>query len=44
MVYNLKPVTLRGIESRGMLLTAEKGNKLTMLSTIEEIESRSIIS
>lgn len=44
MVYNLKPVTLRGIESRGMLLTAEKGKKLTMLSTLEDIESGATVS
>lgn len=44
MVYNLKPVTLRGIESRGMLLTAEKGKKLTMLSTLEDIADGATIS
>lgn len=44
MVYNLKPVTLRGVESRGMLLTAEKGKKLTMLSTLEDIQSGATIS
>lgn len=44
MVYNLKPVTLRGVESRGMLLTAEKGKKLTMLSTLQDIESGATIS
>lgn len=44
MVYNLKPVTLRGIESKGMLLTAEKGKKLTMLSTLEDMESGAKIS
>ncbi len=44
MVYNLKPVILRGVESRGMLLTAEKGKKLTMLSTLQDIESGATIS
>ncbi len=44
MVYNLKPVTLRGIESKGMLLTAEKGKRLTMLSTLEDIESGATVS
>lgn len=44
MVYNLKPVTLRGIESKGMLLTAEKGEKLTMLSTLEDVESGATVS
>lgn len=44
MVYNLKPVTLRGVESRGMLLAAEKEKKLTLLSTLEDIEGGATIS
>ncbi len=44
MVYNLKPVTLRGVESRGMLLAAEKRKKLTLLSTLEDIEGGATIS
>ena len=32
VVANLKPVILRGIESNGMLLTAELGDKLVLLS------------
>lgn len=39
LVYNLKPVKLRGIESHGMILAADKGKKLTMVSTLEEIKS-----
>lgn len=39
LVYNLKPVKLRGIESHGMLLAADKGKKLTMVSTLDEIKS-----
>lgn len=37
MVYNLKPVKLRGIESNGMILAAQKGKKLTLISTLDEI-------
>ena len=33
VVKNLKPVKLRGIESNGMLLTAEKGKKLELLNS-----------
>lgn len=39
MVYNLKPIKLRGIESHGMILAADKGKKLTLVSTLEEIKS-----
>lgn len=45
VVANLKPVKLRGIESRGMILAAEdKEGNLTMLSTLEDIEDGSIVS
>lgn len=37
MVYNLKPVKLRGVDSNGMILAAQKGKKLTLISTLEEI-------
>lgn len=36
-VTNLKPTKLRGIESNGMLLTAESGDTVTLLSTHEEV-------
>ena len=39
LVYNLKPVKLRGIESHGMILAADKGKKLTLASTLEDIVS-----
>lgn len=39
VVYNLKPVELRGIESQGMILAAEKGKKLTLVSTLEDIKN-----
>jgi len=42
IVANLKPVTLRGIESKGMILTAESGDKLALLTA--DIEDGSIIS
>lgn len=43
-VTNLKPVKLRGVESSGMLLAASKGKKLTLVSTLEDINSGAIIS
>ncbi|WP_353095571.1 methionine--tRNA ligase [Tissierella praeacuta] len=45
VVTNLKPVKLRGIESKGMILAAEdKNGKLSLLSTLEDLESGAIIS
>ncbi len=44
VVANLKPVKLRGVDSNGMLLTAEIGDKLTLLSTLEDIESGAFVS
>ena len=44
MIYNLKPVVLRGMESNGMILAAEKGKKLTLLSTLEDIADGATIS
>lgn len=39
LVSNLKPVNLRGIESHGMILAADKGKNLTLISTLNEIKS-----
>ena len=36
-VTNLLPAKLRGIESQGMLLTAESNGVVTLLSTHEEV-------
>ncbi len=44
VVTNLKPVKLRGVESNGMLLAAGGGDKLTMLSVLEDIESGTEVS
>ncbi|TCS88771.1 methionyl-tRNA synthetase [Keratinibaculum paraultunense] len=44
VVTNLKPIKLRGEESNGMILAAEKDGKLTLVSTLEDIESGAIIS
>jgi len=41
LVANLKPVTLRGVESQGMILSAESGDKLSLLTA--DIESGSIV-
>ena len=39
IVANLKPIKLRGEESKGMILAAEKDGKLTLVSTLEDIDS-----
>ncbi|WP_409228677.1 methionine--tRNA ligase [Gudongella sp. SC589] len=45
VVANLKPVKLRGIESRGMILAAQDADgKLTLLSTLEDIEDGATVS
>lgn len=45
VVYNLKPVKLRGVESQGMLLAASKGDKLTMASLLDsEFEDGATVS
>ncbi|HPP31831.1 MAG TPA: methionine--tRNA ligase, partial [Soehngenia sp.] len=45
VVANLKPVKLRGIESKGMILAAEDENgNLTLLSTLDEIDDGATIS
>jgi methionyl-tRNA synthetase len=44
MVYNLQPVTLRGVDSYGMILAAQKGKKLTLVSTLEDLASGAKIS
>lgn len=43
IVANLKPVKLRGIESRGMLLTAEDDGKLSLLTVMADIPAGSAI-
>lgn len=44
-VMNLKPVKLRGVESRGMLLTAEDTTgTVTLLTTHEEVEAGAEVS
>ncbi|MEN3038790.1 MAG: methionine--tRNA ligase [Candidatus Kryptonium sp.] len=41
VVANLKPAKLMGVESQGMLLAAVKDEKLTIITTLDEIESGS---
>ena len=43
MVYNLKPVKLKGILSEGMILCAEDGDILQLLKPFEEIKDGSKI-
>ncbi|HAE91246.1 MAG TPA: methionine--tRNA ligase, partial [Tissierella sp.] len=45
VVTNLKPVKLRGIESKGMILAAEDSDgKLSLVSTLEDLKSGATIS
>ena len=39
LIANLKPIKLRGVESHGMVLAADKGKKLTLASVMEDIPS-----
>lgn len=43
VVTNLKPVKLRGEMSQGMILSAEKGKQLTLISVPDGIENGSIV-
>ena len=38
VITNLKPHKFRGIESQGMFLAAEKGEQLTLLTGLEDID------
>ena len=42
-VANLKPVKLCGVESQGMILSAEKGDSLTLITVDNAIENGSKI-
>ncbi len=45
VVTNLKPVKLRGVESKGMILAAEdSAGKLSLVSTLEDLQSGATIS
>ncbi|MGD9898122.1 MAG: methionine--tRNA ligase [Calditrichaceae bacterium] len=44
VIANLKPVTLRGIESQGMLLAASGESGLSLLTIMDDVESGSKIS
>ena len=44
IIANLKPVQLRGVESRGMILTAENNGELSLLTVMKEIAPGSKIS
>lgn len=36
-ILNLKPIKLRGIESRGMILSASSNGDLSLVTTMEDI-------
>ena len=44
LVNNIKPVSLRGVVSNGMLLAAKNGNKLVVITTDGDIPSGSTVS
>lgn len=44
VLTNLKPVKLRGVESQGMLLAADKDDQLSLLSVLNDIEDGADIS
>lgn len=44
VLMNLKPIKLRGVESKGMLLAAEKDDKLSLLTPLNEVENGAKIS
>jgi len=44
IIANLKPVKIRGVESRGMLLTSENDGKLSLLTVMQDIPSGSQVS
>ena len=39
VVANLKPATIRGVESRGMLLAAEQGNTITLVTLDRDVSA-----
>ncbi len=41
VITNLKPATIRGIESQGMLLAADAGNEVVLLSPERDVPSGS---
>ncbi len=44
IVANLKPATIRGVESRGMLLAAKRGNKLFVVTPDGEVPPGATVS
>lgn len=43
VVNNLSPVTIRGVESRGMLLAAKDGSLLSLLTLDKDIPAGSVV-
>lgn len=44
VITNLKPARIRGVASQGMLLAAQKGQKMTLVTTLEKIAAGAEIS
>ncbi len=43
LVANLKPIKLRGEESNGMILAADKGDAFTLATTLKDIDSGAVV-
>jgi len=43
VVDNLEPATIRGVESKGMILAAQDGDKLTIICPDKDVSPGSII-
>lgn len=43
VITNLKPAKFRGIESKGMLLAAEDGDKLSLITVLDDIDDGAVI-
>jgi methionyl-tRNA synthetase len=43
LVANLKPATIRGVESQGMLLAASSGGQLRLVTVDGELPSGAIV-
>ena len=44
MVANLKPIKLMGVESHGMVTAVKDGDKMTLLTTLEDVQQGSQVS
>ena len=43
VVANMKPATIRGVESQGMILAASRGEKMRLITVDGEISSGAVV-